>query len=73
MPYVGAAARDSPPWPSELQDRFAELSEAMPDVGSVAVVLGVCFADERPLSTADREYLTALGGISALTLARGPR
>ncbi|MDA0160611.1 hypothetical protein OM076_10075 [Solirubrobacter ginsenosidimutans] len=35
-------------------------------------VLGVGFADERPLSTADREYLTALGGISALTLARAP-
>ncbi|HEY6888602.1 MAG TPA: GAF domain-containing protein [Solirubrobacter sp.] len=68
---------------AELHTRFAALSEAMPDVGSVAVlplqagedrlgVLGVCFADERPLSGADREYLAALGGISALTLARVP-
>jgi GAF domain-containing protein len=56
----------------------------MPDVGSVAVlplsagderlgVLGVSFADERALSAADREYLTALGGISALALARDCR
>ena len=56
----------------------------MPEVGSVAIlpltagddrlgVLGVCFADERPLSAADREYLTALGGISALALARTAR
>jgi GAF domain-containing protein len=65
---------------AELRERFTDLSEAMPEVGSLAVLplqvggaLGVCFADERPLSSADREYLTALGGISALTLARGPR
>ena len=32
--------------------------------------LGVCFADERPLSSADRDYLTALGGISALKLGQ---
>jgi GAF domain-containing protein len=67
---------------AELRNHFAELCEVMPEVGSVAVlplragddpvgVLGVCFADERPLSSADREYLTALGGITALTLSRG--
>jgi GAF domain-containing protein len=33
-------------------------------------VLGVGFGEERAFSAADREYLTALGGISALTLAR---
>jgi GAF domain-containing protein len=57
-------------------------ADAMPGIGTVAVlpltagaerlgVLGVGFAGERALSSADREYLTALGGISALTLARG--
>ena len=66
---------------AELHDRFPDLSTAMPEVGSVAVlplqagddrlgVLGVCFADERPLSSADRDYLTALGGISALKLGQ---
>lgn len=66
---------------ADVRDRFAELLEAMPDIGSVAVlpltageerlgVLGVCFTEERALSIADREYLAALGGISALTLAR---
>jgi GAF domain-containing protein len=66
---------------AEVRDRFGTLLDTMPDVGSVAVlpltageeqlgVLSVSFADERPLSLADREYLAALGGISALTLAR---
>jgi len=66
---------------TDVRDRFAELLEAMPDLGSVALlpltagderlgVLGVGFTDERALSSADREYLAALGGISALTLAR---
>ena len=65
---------------AEVRDRFA----AMPAAGSVAVVplsagaerlgvLGVSFADERPLSEADREYLTAVGGVSGLALARMPR
>jgi GAF domain-containing protein len=36
-------------------------------------VLGVSFADERPLSPTDREYLTAVGGVSGLALARMPR
>jgi GAF domain-containing protein len=69
---------------AEVRDRFAELLTVMPDVGSVAVlpltagdenlgVLGVSFADERALSTADREYLATLGGMSALTLARTRR
>jgi GAF domain-containing protein len=69
---------------ADVRDRFAELLEAMPDVGCVAVlplsageerlgVLGVSFADERALSAADREYLAALGGISALALARDCR
>jgi GAF domain-containing protein len=58
--------------------------EAMPEIGSIAMVpltagaerLGVLslgFADEGPLSTADRGYLTALGGVSALALARDCR
>ena len=65
---------------AEVHDRFA----AMPAAGSVAIVplsagaerlgvLGVSFADERPLSEADREYLTAVGGVSGLALARLPR
>ncbi len=65
---------------AEVHDRFA----AMPAAGSVAVVplsagaerlgvLGVSFADERSLSEADREYLTAVGGVSGLALARMPR
>ena len=69
---------------ADLRDRFAELLEARPDIGSVAVlpltagaerlgVLGLGFADERPLSTADREYLEALGGVCALALARDSR
>ena len=56
----------------------------MPDIGSVAVlplaagdtrlgVLGVSFADERALSAADREYLAALSGITALALAHPTR
>ena len=35
--------------------------------------IGVSFADERPLSETDREYLTAVGGVSGLALARMPR
>jgi GAF domain-containing protein len=69
---------------ADVRDRFAEILEAVPEVGSVAVlpltagdqrlgVLGVCFADERALPTADREYLAALGGVSALALARDRR
>lgn len=61
----------------EVRDRFGEI----PDAGSVAVlplaaggerlgVLGVCFAEERAFTPADREYLAALGGLSALALAR---
>jgi len=68
---------------AEVQDRFAGLFEAMPSAGSVAVVplsaggaqigvLGVSFADERPLPDADRDYLTAVGAVSALALARKP-
>jgi GAF domain-containing protein len=63
---------------SEVRDRFGE---TLPDAGSVAVlplaagderlgVLGVGFADERPFTPADRDYLSALGGLSALALAR---
>ena len=69
---------------ADVRDRFAELLDAMPDVGSVAVlplaagdtrlgVLGVSFADERALSAADREYLAALSGITALALANPTR
>jgi GAF domain-containing protein len=69
---------------ADVRDRFAELLEAMPDIGSVAMlpltageerlgVLAISFADERAFSAADREYLAALGGISALTLARDRR
>jgi GAF domain-containing protein len=69
---------------AEVRDRFADLSAAMPAAGSVAVVplgagaerlgvLGVSFAGERPLSETDREYLTAVGGVSGLALARIPR
>jgi GAF domain-containing protein len=69
---------------ADLRDRFAEPLEAMPEIGSVAMlpltagaerlgVLSLGFADEGPLSTADREYLTALGGVSALALARDCR
>ena len=69
---------------ADVRDRFAELLDAMPDIGSVAVlplaagdtrlgVLGVSFADERALSAADREYLAALGGITALALAHPTR
>ncbi len=69
---------------ADVRDRFAELLSVMPEIGSVAMlpltagderlgVLAVSFADERALSTADREYLAALGGISALTLARQRR
>jgi GAF domain-containing protein len=65
---------------AEVQERFA----ALPVAGSVAIVplsagtervgvLGVSFADERPLSPTDREYLTAVGGVSGLALARMPR
>ncbi len=36
-------------------------------------VLGVSFPDERALSAADREYLSAVGGICALALARTAR
>ena len=65
----------------EIGERFADLAEAVPQAGAAAVlpltagderigVLGLCFADERAFAAADREYLAALGGISALTLAR---
>ena len=66
---------------ADVQDRFAALLETMPGASSAAVVplnpgderigvLGFAFADERPLSDAEREYLTAVGGVSALALAR---
>ena len=63
---------------AEVESRFAG---TLPGAGAVAVVplsagddrlgvLGVCFADERTLSDTDREYLTAVGGVSGLALAR---
>ncbi len=66
---------------AEVRDGFAE---HLPSAGSVAVVpltageerlgvLGVCFADERPLADTDREYLTAVGGVSGLALAHQRR
>ena len=66
---------------ADVQDRFAELLDAVPGASSAAVVplnpgdepigvLGFAFADERPLPDAEREYLTAVGGVSALALAR---
>jgi GAF domain-containing protein len=66
---------------AEVREGFAGL---LPDARSVAVVplsageerlgvLGVCFADERPLPDADREYLTAVGGVSGLALAHARR
>jgi GAF domain-containing protein len=75
-------ARSGEPRFLTTRAELPELSDAAPEIGTVAVlpltagadrlgVLGVGFAGERPLSSADREYLTALGGISALTLARG--
>lgn len=68
----------------DVRERFDAILEAVPEAGSVAVLplnagdqplgaLGVCFADERPLSPDDREYLAALGGVSGLALARDPR
>lgn len=69
---------------TDVRDRFAEVLEAVPEAASVAVVplsagperlgvLGVCFADEGPLAAADQAYLAALGGVSALALARDRR
>ncbi len=69
---------------ADVRDRFAELLEVMPGIGAVAMVpltageerlgvLAVSFADERSLGGDDREYLAALGGLSALTLARDRR
>ena len=69
---------------ADVRDRFETLLEVVPDAGSVAVLpltagdhhlgaMGVCFADERPFSLDDREYLAALGGVSGLALARAPR
>ena len=67
----------------EVRDRFGVILEVIPEAGSVAVLpltagdqhlgaLGVCFASERAFNTDEREYLSALGSVSALALARGP-
>jgi GAF domain-containing protein len=77
MPIEASAPPDFLTTRAEVRDRFGEILEA----GSVAVVpmavgedrlgvLGVCFAGERAFTPADREYLAALGGLSALALAR---
>ena len=61
---------------ADVRDGFAPVRATAPDAGSVALlpltdgVLGVCFTDEQALSPEDREYLTALAGISGLALAR---
>jgi hypothetical protein len=61
---------------ADVEGGFAPLPAAAPDAGSLALlpltdgVLGVCFSDERALSSEDREYLTALAGISGLALSR---
>jgi len=69
---------------ADVRSRFHALSEVMPDPGAVAVLpltaaehhvgaLAMCFADERAFSSDDRAYLTAVGGVSGLALARGPQ
>jgi GAF domain-containing protein len=82
LPVSAEVARSGEPRFLSTRAELPELSDALPEVGTAAIValtagdshlgvLGMCFAGERPLSSADREYLTALGGISALALSRG--
>lgn len=81
---MGTGDPDFLPTRRDVRDRFAPMLEVVPNLGSIALlplavgeqrlgVLGVCFADERVLSTEDREYLAALAGVSSLALARDGR
>lgn len=67
---------------ADMRGRFDALLEERPEVGAVALLpltagesrigaLALCFDDERVLSLHDREYLTAVGGVAGLALARG--
>ena len=69
------------PTRADVRDGFEALLEDRPAVGAVALVplsagdspigaLAICFDDERAFSAHDREYLTAVGGIAGLALAR---
>jgi GAF domain-containing protein len=81
-PVRAAASGADPALIARHAQQPAELVGVVPGVGSVSLlpleagderlgVLGVAFADERPLSVEDRGFLSALAGISSLALARG--
>jgi GAF domain-containing protein len=66
---------------ADLHDRLDALLEDQPDVAAVALLpltagdaeigaLALCFTDERAFSTHDRDYLTAVGGVAGMALAR---
>jgi GAF domain-containing protein len=66
---------------ADVRDGFEALLEDRPTVGAVALLpltagdspigaLAICFDAERGFSAHDREYLTAVGGIAGLALAR---
>jgi GAF domain-containing protein len=69
------------PTRAAIHKRLAPLLDVVPDVGSIALLpltagerllgaLGVCFADERELSSDDLDYLEALAGVTGLALTR---
>ena len=81
LPVPEVAAADHLATRSDVRARIGPVLDAVPDVGSVALlpvtageqsrgVLGVCFPEERDLPAEDRGYLTAVAGISSLALAR---
>jgi GAF domain-containing protein len=78
---VGEGRPDFLPTRREVRDRIEPMLEAVPGVGSAALlplvadgrclgVLGVGFEHEQALSAEDRGYLAALAGVSSLALAR---
>ncbi len=76
-----AGGSDFLPTRSAVLERVAPVLDVVPDVGSMAWLalqagdrrlgaLGACFADERPLSPEDEQYLAAVAGVVSLSLTR---
>lgn len=81
LALAGVGDGDFLPTRSAVRERVAPVLDVVPDVGSMAWLaleagdrrlgaLGACFADERPLSPEDEEYLAAVAGVVSLSLAR---
>jgi GAF domain-containing protein len=62
-----AAATDGEVAPTDQPDFLLPLTAGDDEIGALAL----CFQDERAFSTHDRDYLTAVGGVAGMALARG--